>query len=59
MEIWWDFDNNNLYLEDVSKIVGFETIRGFNTTIIKSTNVLNVARKYYGCDTLTGMQLEN
>lgn len=34
-------------------------IRGFNTTILYSKNVLKTARKYYNCDSLTGMQMEN
>jgi leishmanolysin len=36
-----------------------KTIRGKNTTLLKSPNVLATAREYYNCSSIEGMQLEN
>ncbi|EWS73758.1 leishmanolysin family protein (macronuclear) [Tetrahymena thermophila SB210] len=36
-----------------------QTVRGINTTFLKTPNVLQYAKKYYGCSTIPGMALEN
>ena len=35
------------------------TINGYTRTLITSPKVVKVAREYYGCDTLEGVELEN
>lgn len=59
IQYWLDTSVGALYGADTSKITTTQTIRGFSTTVLKSPNVLATARKYYNCNTLTGMQLEN
>jgi proprotein convertase subtilisin/kexin type 5 len=59
MQYWLNSATNKEYGDKLNLIVSNETIRGFITTILKSTNVLNTARKYYNCPTLSGMQIEN
>ncbi|EAR98422.1 leishmanolysin family protein (macronuclear) [Tetrahymena thermophila SB210] len=36
-----------------------QTVRGMKTTFVKTPNVLEFAKKYYGCSTIPGMPLEN
>ena len=57
--MWKDRTTGTYYGINKTKVQLTETIRGKETLLIKSENVLATARKYYGCDTMTGMQLEN
>ena len=41
--------------EGVKEIFKTVTIRGKNTYLLMSKNILETARKYYGCPTLEGM----
>ncbi|EAR98426.1 leishmanolysin family protein (macronuclear) [Tetrahymena thermophila SB210] len=36
-----------------------QTVRGMKTKFLKTPNVLEFAKKYYGCNTIPGMALEN
>ena len=45
--------------DNVKEIFKTATIRGKKTYLLSSKNILETARKYYGCPTLEGMQLEN
>jgi len=55
MQYWINSATKLEYGDKLNLIVSNETIRGFTTTILNSTNVLNTARKYYNCPTLSGM----
>ncbi len=43
----------------IEQVVENTTIRGFNTTIIKTPKLVEVARKHFGCPTIKGVELEN
>jgi proprotein convertase subtilisin/kexin type 5 len=52
---WVNPDTGNYYDDTVNLILKSSVIRGKKTNLIASKNVLEVARKYYGCPTLEGM----
>ena len=35
------------------------SVRGFQTTILKTPKVVELAKKHYGCDTIKGVEMEN
>jgi len=43
----------------INNIIGTKALDGVQKYIIKSPNVLNVARDYYNCSTAEGIELEN
>ena len=60
MGYWIDKSTGKTYgLFNIGKVALTENIRGLPTKIISSDKVKATARKYYGCDSLTGMQFEN
>lgn len=60
LQFWINPETNRMYEADnLNLIKSTEIIRELSTTILKSKNVLNTARKYYDCPTLSGMQFEN
>ncbi|EAR96681.1 leishmanolysin family protein (macronuclear) [Tetrahymena thermophila SB210] len=60
MQSWYDKASNWLLgQEAANKLISTQTLRGIQTNLLGSPNVLATAKKYYGCPTLQGMQLEN
>ncbi|EGR29768.1 leishmanolysin family protein, putative [Ichthyophthirius multifiliis] len=56
---WINPQTGNYYDNEINNYVRTVPIRGKQTIIMSTPNVLATARKYYGCPTLEGMQLEN
>ncbi|KAL4453890.1 hypothetical protein ABPG74_003773 [Tetrahymena malaccensis] len=60
MQNWYDRASNSLLGQaGASKQIYAQTLRGIQTNLLGSPNVQATARKYYGCQTIQGMQLEN
>lgn len=56
MQYWINPATQSSYgLANLNLIQQSDTIRTRSTTLLKSTNILNIAKKYYGCPSLTGM----
>ncbi|KAL4452845.1 hypothetical protein ABPG74_002410 [Tetrahymena malaccensis] len=51
----WVDSNKNPHINSTVQL----TVRGILTTFLKTPNVLEFAKMYYGCDTIPGMPLEN
>ncbi|EGR26885.1 leishmanolysin family protein, putative [Ichthyophthirius multifiliis] len=51
----WETSNGSPHIEPTTK----QKIRGIENLLIKTPNVLEFARKYFGCPTLIGMPLQN
>ncbi|EAR96682.2 leishmanolysin family protein (macronuclear) [Tetrahymena thermophila SB210] len=57
---WYNKATNQLLGQAAAnKLITTQTLRGIQTSLLGSPNVLATAQKYYGCQTLQGMQLEN
>ncbi|EGR31787.1 leishmanolysin family protein, putative [Ichthyophthirius multifiliis] len=56
---WINPLTQNFYDDEINNYVRTVSIRGKQTVIISTPNILATARKYFGCPTLQGMQLEN
>ncbi|EGR33968.1 leishmanolysin family protein, putative [Ichthyophthirius multifiliis] len=60
MPYWIDPSTKSFYGQTFrDKILTQRTIRNLTTDILYSQNVLQTTRKYYDCENLEGMQLEN
>ncbi|KAL4453893.1 hypothetical protein ABPG74_003776 [Tetrahymena malaccensis] len=60
MQNWYNKSTNQLLGQTAANnLITTQKIRGLDTKILGSPNVLATAQKYYGCPTLKGMQLEN
>ncbi|EGR32338.1 leishmanolysin family protein, putative, partial [Ichthyophthirius multifiliis] len=56
---WINPQTGDYYDNEINNYVKTVPIRGKQTIIMFTPNVLATARKYYGCPNLEGMQLEN
>ncbi|KAL4453891.1 hypothetical protein ABPG74_003774 [Tetrahymena malaccensis] len=60
MQNWYNKATNQLLGQTAAnQFITSLKVRGIQTNLLGSPNVLAVAKKYYGCSTLQGMQLEN
>ncbi|KAL4453892.1 hypothetical protein ABPG74_003775 [Tetrahymena malaccensis] len=60
MKNWYNKSTNQLLgKQAANNLITTQKIRGFDTKMLGSPNVLATAQKYYECPTLKGMQLEN
>ncbi|EAR97451.2 leishmanolysin family protein (macronuclear) [Tetrahymena thermophila SB210] len=60
MENWYNKATKQLLGQTAAnQLITTQTLRGISTKLLGSPNVLATAQKYFGCQTLQGMQLEN
>ncbi|EGR30319.1 leishmanolysin family protein, putative [Ichthyophthirius multifiliis] len=56
---WIDPDTGNSYEKDTNKIIKTVKVRGIDSIVLYSKQVLRITRKHYNCPTAEGMLLEN
>lgn len=57
--LWDTFIDANGATIGKSQVVGKETINGVERLVIKTPKVVQAAKRHFGCDSITGVELEN
>ena len=58
-QLFEQFIDLNLVKLGIDKVIGTTVVNGIKKTILKTPNVLKVAKIFYNCTTILGIELEN